>query len=105
MKIFNKNLSISADLQCNLALYSWVRTCMETCCAKTNEIDSNYNSMMMIPQWKLYTIYSDTPIFSKLNVTQLFQNSLKIYLLCRGTKSEKLNLLLTLLIKKFFNKI
>lgn len=81
------NLCHSTELQSNLALYTWITTYMESCCSKMNELDPNYNSMML-PQWKLYTIYTDTPVFSKLNVLQLFQNSMKIYYLCRAATGD-----------------
>ncbi|XP_051156783.1 kinetochore-associated protein 1 isoform X2 [Leptopilina boulardi] len=81
------NLCHSTELQSNLALYPWITTYMESCCSKMNELDSIYNSRIL-PQWKLYTIYSDTPVFSKLNVLRLFQNSMKIYFLCRAATGD-----------------
>ena len=54
---------------------------------KPNEMDSIHGSLTAIP-WKLYTIYADTAVSSKSNLLKLFQDSLKIYVLCRGIKNS-----------------
>ena len=74
----------SAELQSSLALDNWVKIYNEACCIKTNEIDSNYG-ITTASQWKLYSIYTDTTVSSRLNLLKIFQDSLKIYLFCRGT--------------------